>query len=190
MTWWIGRGNQKMYYWGNASPGSKKCACAFSQGEESCKPNKNGESGYCNCDSGEETWLIDEGRLEYKDDLPVLEMRVGDTGTMTDKKNAEFQIEELICRGDLMYDNAVTLFVKGARLSLPTFDGRQSGDIRFQFRTTATSGLFLRNDGIGKDFIEVRLVTNRVVNFRYDVGNGIQLLSVESSSDLNDNQWH
>jgi len=89
-----------------------------------------------------------------------------------------------------MYDNAVTLFVKGARLSLPTFDGRQSGDIRFQFRTTATSGLFLRNDGIGKDFIEVRLVTNRVVNFRYDVGNGIQLLSVESSSDLNDNEWH
>ena len=61
MTWWIGRGNQKMYYWGNASPGSKKCACAFSQGEESCKPNKAGESGFCNCDSGEETWLIDEG---------------------------------------------------------------------------------------------------------------------------------
>ena len=60
-------------------------------------------------------------------------------------------------------------------MSLPTFDGRQSGDIRFQFRTTATSGLFLRNDGIGKDFIEVRLVTNRVVNFRYDVGNGIQV---------------
>ena len=53
------------------------------------------------------------GRLEYKDDLPVLEMRVGDTGTMTDNKKAEFTIDPLVCQGDLLYDNAVTLFVKG-----------------------------------------------------------------------------
>ena len=43
----------------------------------------------------------------------MLEMRVGDTGTMADNKKAEFSIDPLICRGDLMYDNAVTLFVKG-----------------------------------------------------------------------------
>jgi len=184
-TWWIGRGNQKMYYWGDASPGSKKCACAFGQGQDSCEAEK-----YCNCDAAKDQVAVDEGKLAYKDDLPVLEMRVGDTGTMQDKKKAQFTISSLQCLGDKMYDNAVTFYVKGARLTLPTFPGRQSGDIRFQFRTTATSGLFLRNDGVGKVFIEVRLVTNRVVVFRYDVGNGIQLLRVEASSDLNDNNWH
>ena len=56
-----------------------------------------------------------------------------------------------------MFDNMVTFRKPDATIEFPTFDAATSGDIRFQFRTTAENGIFLQNIGVSH-FIEVKLV--------------------------------
>ena len=56
-----------------------------------------------------------------------------------------------------MFDNMVTFRKPDATIEFPTFDAATSGDIRFQFRTTAENGIFLQNIG-DSHFIEVKLV--------------------------------
>lgn len=55
-----------------------------------------------------------------------------------------------------MFENIVTFRKEDATIEFPTFDGATSGDIRFQFRTTAMQGIILQNTG-PFDFIEVQL---------------------------------
>ncbi|ETE61819.1 Contactin-associated protein-like 2, partial [Ophiophagus hannah] len=43
-TWWIGRANEKQYYWGGSGPGIQKCACGI---ERNCTDSKYN----CNCDA-------------------------------------------------------------------------------------------------------------------------------------------
>lgn len=50
----------------------------------------------------------------------------------------------------------MTFRKEDATIEFPTFDGATSGDIRFQFRTTAMQGIILQNTG-PFDFIEVQL---------------------------------
>ncbi|XP_047662705.1 contactin-associated protein-like 2b [Tachysurus fulvidraco] len=48
-TWWVGRGNEKHFYWGGSGPGIQKCACGI---ERNCTdPNF-----YCNCDADQRHW--------------------------------------------------------------------------------------------------------------------------------------
>ncbi len=56
-----------------------------------------------------------------------------------------------------IFDNTVTFRKADATIEFPTFDAATSGDIRFQFRTTAENGIFLQNTG-QSHFIEVKLV--------------------------------
>ena len=56
-----------------------------------------------------------------------------------------------------MFDNMVTFRKSDATIEFPTFDAATSGDIRFQFKTTAENGIFLQNTGLSH-FIEVKLV--------------------------------
>ncbi len=56
-----------------------------------------------------------------------------------------------------MFDNTVTFRKADATIEFPTFDASTSGDIRFQFRTTAENGIFLQNTGVAH-FVEVKLV--------------------------------
>ena len=56
-----------------------------------------------------------------------------------------------------MFDNMVTFRKPDATIEFPTFDAATSGDIRFQFKTTAENGIFLQNTG-ESHFIEVKLV--------------------------------
>jgi len=56
-----------------------------------------------------------------------------------------------------LYTNIITFRKTDATVEFPTFDAAASGDIRFQFMTTAMNGIFLQNTG-QYDFIEVRLV--------------------------------
>lgn len=56
-----------------------------------------------------------------------------------------------------LYTNIVTFRKADATIEFPTFNAATSGDIRFQFMTTAMNGIFLQCTGT-YDFVEVRLV--------------------------------
>ncbi|XP_078367524.1 uncharacterized protein LOC144651459 [Oculina patagonica] len=71
-AWWVSRDSSKMTYWGGASPGSGKCACGMTN---SCADSWRG----CNCDKNDVVWREDSGLLEDKTQLPVKQLRFGDT---------------------------------------------------------------------------------------------------------------
>ncbi|KAM7325708.1 hypothetical protein ACRRTK_015961 [Alexandromys fortis] len=48
-TWWVGKANEKHYYWGGSEPGIQKCACGI---ERNCTDPKY----YCNCDADYKQW--------------------------------------------------------------------------------------------------------------------------------------
>ena len=61
------------------------------------------------------------------------------------------------CLSTDLFTNIVTFRKEDATLQFPTFQAGASGDIRFQFMTTAMDGIILQNTG-QFDFIEVRIV--------------------------------
>ena len=70
--WWVSRDSTKMTYWGGASPSSGKCACGMTN---SCADRNYG----CNCDKNDRKWREDSGLLTDKTQLPVKQLRFGDT---------------------------------------------------------------------------------------------------------------
>ena len=70
--WWVSRHSAKMTYWGGASPGSNKCACGMTN---SCVNSRS----KCNCDNNDAVWRQDSGLLTDKTQLPVKQLRFGDT---------------------------------------------------------------------------------------------------------------
>ncbi|XP_019616019.1 PREDICTED: contactin-associated protein-like 5 [Branchiostoma belcheri] len=70
VAWWVTWDGRQADYWGGASPGSGKCACGQTG---TCQ-------GRCNCDVNVYTWREDSGFLSHKNDLPVAQLRFGDTG--------------------------------------------------------------------------------------------------------------
>ena len=80
-SWWVSRDFKKMTYWGGASSAdSYKCACGVT------KPNSCADSSFgCNCDKNDYVWREDSGLLTEKRDLPVLQLRFGDTGSASEK---------------------------------------------------------------------------------------------------------
>ena len=56
-----------------------------------------------------------------------------------------------------LFENTVTFRKADATIEFPTFDAATSGDIRFQFKTTAENGVFLQNTG-RFHFIEIKLL--------------------------------
>ena len=73
--WWVSRNFERMTYWGGATPADyRKCACGVTS-PNSCAGNRR-----CNCDNNDHVWRKDEGLLKEKSDLPVLQLRFGDTG--------------------------------------------------------------------------------------------------------------
>lgn len=77
--WWLSRNLSAMTYWGGATPDdSYKCACGVNN---SCANATYG----CNCDKNVKSWLADKGFLTEKSQLPVLQLRFGDTGHKSEK---------------------------------------------------------------------------------------------------------
>ena len=77
-AWWVARHSTKMTYWGGASPGSGKCACGMT--------NSCANTTYsCNCDKNDDVWREDSGLLTDKSNLPVRQLRFGDTGHFFEK---------------------------------------------------------------------------------------------------------
>ncbi|XP_022697200.1 neurexin-4-like [Varroa jacobsoni] len=180
--WWVSRTNQAMNYWGGSISGSHKCACGLT---EICDdPGK-----WCNCDSGKNKWLSDHGDLTDRNYLPVRQLRYGDTGNMGDNRKGLSSLSALHCEGDDLFDNVITFRYSDATIEIPRFNWAHSGDIYFQFRTTAENGILVHSKGY-QDFIKVVLVGGDQIQFQYQAGNGLLGVSVETSYKLNNDQWH
>ncbi|XP_072343810.1 contactin-associated protein 1 isoform X1 [Scyliorhinus torazame] len=187
-SWWLGRGSEKHFYWGGASPGSQRCACGM---DRSCTDPKY----YCNCDADYGLWKSDQGLLKYKEDLPVTKVVVGDT--FRSGSEARFNVGPLRCYGDGGSWNTAS-FVHGNYLTFPSFTPGPSADISLYFKTTSSSGVFLENSGHWRfledsrlrNFIRLELKSEMMVAFSFNVGDGPEELQVESVTPLNDDAWH
>uniref|UniRef100_A0AAY4AL75 Contactin associated protein like 2b n=1 Tax=Denticeps clupeoides TaxID=299321 RepID=A0AAY4AL75_9TELE len=179
-TWWVGRGNEKHFYWGGSGPGVQKCACGI---ERNCTDPKY----FCNCDADQRQWREDSGVLMYKDHLPVSHMVVGDTSRPGSE--AKLTVGPLRCQGDRDYWNTASFNTPASYLHFPTFQGETSADISFYFKTSSTYGVFLENLG-SSDFIRLELKSPTAVSFSFDVGNGPVELTVRSPTPLNNDKWH
>lgn len=56
-----------------------------------------------------------------------------------------------------LFDNTITFFYEDATIDLPPFDMGHSGDIYFQFKTTAENGVLVHSRG-PTDYIKIMLV--------------------------------
>ena len=86
---WMSRDGVKMTYWGGASTGNS-CACGMTN---SCAIPQL----LCNCYYNEPFWLEDSGLLTTKSDLPVSQLRFGDTGD--DGEEGYHTLGKLECYG-------------------------------------------------------------------------------------------
>uniref|UniRef100_A0A8C4W331 Contactin associated protein 1 n=1 Tax=Gopherus evgoodei TaxID=1825980 RepID=A0A8C4W331_9SAUR len=177
VSFWMGRHDQRHYYWGGSPPGVQRCACGL---DKNCVDPKY----FCNCDADHAQWT-DKGLLNFVDHLPVTQVVVGDTNRS--QSEAQFLLGPLRCYGDRNTWNTVS-FNKGASLVFPTFLANHSLDISFYFRTTALSGVFLENWGC-RNYIRIELNSRDVV-FAYDIGNGDENLTVRSPVPFSDDEWH
>ncbi|KAM9657565.1 contactin-associated protein 1 isoform 8-T8 [Morphnus guianensis] len=178
-SFWMGRHDERHYYWGGSRPGIQRCACGL---DKNCADPKY----FCNCDADHALWRTDKGLLTFVDHLPVTQVVVGDTNRSGSE--AQFLLGPLRCYGDRNTWNTVS-FNRGAALLFPTFQANHSLDISFYFKTTALSGVFLENPG-SRNYIRVELNTTRDVVFAYDIGNGDENLTVRSAVPWNDDEWH
>ncbi|XP_067054143.1 neurexin-4-like [Acropora muricata] len=69
--WWVSRNKSNMTYWDGASAAGSKCASRLETG--------------CNCDKNDDKWRKDSGFLTNKTQLPVIQLRFGDTGHSIEK---------------------------------------------------------------------------------------------------------
>uniref|UniRef100_A0A3Q3JRT7 Contactin associated protein like 2b n=1 Tax=Monopterus albus TaxID=43700 RepID=A0A3Q3JRT7_MONAL len=181
-TWWVGRANEKHFYWGGSGPGIQKCSCGI---EHNCTDPKHN----CNCDADLRSWREDAGLLVYKDHLPVSQVVVGDKRRAGSE--AKLTIGPLRCQGDREWNywNAASFNSPASYLHFPSFRGETSTDISFYFKTSSTHGVFLENLG-ATNFLRIELKGSSVVVLSFDVGNERLVLSVHSPIPLNDDQWH
>ena len=76
-AWLVSRDGARMLYWDGGAPGNE-CVCGMK--EEKCS-TKNP----CNCDKEGGEWRNDAGLLTHKPDLPVSQLRFGDTGDSSEE---------------------------------------------------------------------------------------------------------
>lgn len=181
-SWWVSRHNQPMDYWAGALPGSRKCECGI-------LGNCFDPTKWCNCDSNHIGWLEDGGDIKEKEFLPVKAVRFGDTGTPVDEKQGRYTLGALMCEGDDLFNNVITFRITDSTINLPPFDMGHSGDIYFEFRTTAENAVLFHAKG-PTDYIKLSINSGKKLQFEYQAGSGPLGVNVETSYHLNDNKWH
>jgi len=90
--WWVSRDGRKMTYWGGVDSVPYKCACGLNN---SCADASYG----CNCDKNDRVWREDSGLLTNKSELPVMQLRFGDTGESFEK--GYHTLGRLRCYGEI-----------------------------------------------------------------------------------------
>ncbi|XP_050293158.1 neurexin-4 isoform X2 [Anthonomus grandis grandis] len=181
-SWWVSRKNQKMDYWGGGLPGSRKCECGVMG---TC----NDRTKWCNCDGDAPYWLVDAGDLSEKDDLPVKQLRLGDTGSALDEREARYTLGPLICQGDDLFDNVVTFRISDATIDIPNFDMGHNGDIYFEFKTATENAVLFHAKG-PTDYIKLTIVNGNQLQFQYQAGSGPITVIADVIYKLTDNNWH
>ncbi|PAA67861.1 hypothetical protein BOX15_Mlig032672g1 [Macrostomum lignano] len=198
-SWWVSRRGQPRFYWGGSAPGIQRCDCGVTG---TCQ-----RGAVCNCDSFSEAsvdlveYQQDTGYFTYKEDLPVTQLRFGDTGSTADNKEGQFTLGPLECTGDNLFDNTVTFRKTDATIEMEPIYSETELDIRFLFKTTQTDAVFFQINGNRTGhFIEARLKRGREVQFSFNAGYGVlSISSVAFSSNpgesqvtviYNDNEWH
>ena len=84
----------------------------------------------------------------------------------------------------MIFTNFLSLFFRrdDAVIELPTFDMGLSGDIYFEFKTTAEKTMIIiHSQGDNGDFIKVSLIGGNHIQFEYDSGKGPQGVTVETA---------
>ncbi|XP_024135915.1 contactin-associated protein-like 2b [Oryzias melastigma] len=179
-TWWVGRANEKHFYWGGSGPGIQKCACGI---ENNCTD----PSRFCNCDADLRAWKEDAGLLVYKDHLPVSQVVVGDTSKSGSE--AKLTVGPLKCRGDRSYWNAASFISPASSVHFQSFPGETSIDISFYFKTSSTHGVFLESVG-SSSRLHIQIRGGSVILLTLEVGGELLQLSVRSPRPLSDDKWH
>lgn len=101
-----------------------------------------------------------------QEDLPVMEVRFGDTGGINDDKKANYYVGPLRCYGDQLFDNTVTFRKPDANLELPPLYSEFFFDMSFMFRTTISDAVIMQNNGrIRKQFFEIR-IRSKFIQFK------------------------
>ncbi len=84
-------------------------------------------------------------------------------GAANSQQYGRYLVGRLQCEGDLLYDNTVTFRKADAIITVPPFQAKIAGDIRFQFKTgfasaTFGSAIIVQNVGYDDgDLIEVKI---------------------------------
>ncbi|XP_059490529.1 neurexin-4 isoform X2 [Neocloeon triangulifer] len=182
LTWWVSKNNQKMDYWGGALPGSRSCECGI-------WGNCIDERKSCNCDADLDSWTSDSGDITQMEHLPVKQVRIGDTGTPLDEKEAMYTLGPLACEGDSLFNNIVTFRISDASINLPRFDMGHIGDIYLEFKTTTADAVILHSTG-ESDYIKLSIIGGDQLQFQYQAGSGPLGVNVETSYRLADDNWH
>ena len=76
--WMKSINNKQLLYWGDTPYSNRGCACGVTN---TCAD----KSKKCNCDVNDLVWREDGGVLRHKEDLPILQLRFGDTGHRGEK---------------------------------------------------------------------------------------------------------
>ncbi|XP_033633182.1 lymphocyte antigen 75-like [Asterias rubens] len=93
-TAWFTRNGDMADYWGGAPSSTSVCACGY---YGNCD---NGHSR-CNCQVNDYNWRSDVGDLSDKNDLPVTQIKIGDTGNGDEQ--AYHTVGPLYCKSDESY---------------------------------------------------------------------------------------
>jgi len=88
-----------------------------------------------------------------------------------------------------LFKNVVTFRIVDATINLPTFDIGHSGDIYFEFKTTVEDAVIIHSKG-PTDYIKISINNGNQIHFQYVAGGGPLTVSVQTSYNLADNQWH
>ena len=75
-AWLVSRDGARMWYWNGTPPADPDHKCVCGNNKAACPT----DTGPCNCDKEGGEWRNDTGLLTYKPDLPVSQLRFGDTG--------------------------------------------------------------------------------------------------------------
>ncbi|KAG2460567.1 CNTP1 protein, partial [Polypterus senegalus] len=174
-AFWIGRNDQRHFYWGGSYPGIRKCDCGI---KKDCTDNRF----FCNCDADYRQWYSDKGLLKYTDHMPVTRVVIGDTNRTGSE--ATFYLGPLRCYGDREY---ILQLGPAPNIHRPG----TSADISFYFKTTADFGVFLENSGYRHyNFIRLEMNTTTDLAFVFNVGDGIDNVTFRSPFPLNNDEWH
>ena len=104
--WWVSRDRRKMTHWGGVDSAPYKCACGLSN---SCADASYG----CNCNKNDDVWREDRGLNTNKPELPLIQLRFGDTSCSTGK--GYHALGKFKCYG-VIYDLRVSLVTVRAYL--------------------------------------------------------------------------